>query len=205
LLNYDSSLQVQNLSGSSTTFQIRYYRLGESEPVTLDRTVGAHCSMNLWHPTKLPADYLGSAVVEVTSGGPVAAMAQYDHFNTSQSRYGVDQYEGVTAGTRNDVLPHVQRSSPWTWTGIMAQNMGDSAADLTLDFYHQSGSSAGSATQDDVDPETGALYWSGIPNFSGSAVVSSSPALPVGLMVDFDRLGRSWTDKDGMMGYGAVR
>jgi hypothetical protein len=71
--------------------------------------------------------------------------------------------------------------------------------------YHQSGSSAGSATKDDVDPETGELYYSEISSFSGSAVASSSPALPLVLIVNFDRLGGSWTNKDGMMGYGAVR
>ena len=206
--NYDSSLQVQNARNSTTTFRIKYYRLGESSPVlTLNNlTVGAYRAMNFWHPTGLPVDFLGSAVVEVISGGPVVAMAQYDLFDTAQSRYGVNQYEGVTAGTRSEFLPHVQGSSPWDWTGIPAQNMGDSTTAVTLRFYQESGAQYGDPeTKTNVYPESAVLYWSEIPAISGSAVTSSSPVEPIALMVNFDRSSGTWTNRDRMMGYGAVR
>jgi hypothetical protein len=205
--NYDSGFQVQNARNGNTTFTLKYYRPGQSQPVlSLTQTVGAYHSFNFWRPQGLPPDYLGSAVVEVTSGGPVVVVGQYDKVNNAQSRYGMNQYEGVTAGTWSEILPYVQWSSPWTWTGIMAQNMGSSATNVTLTFYNQDGAWAGSATEPGILPRTAPVFWQEISGFLGSAVASSDPGQPLGLVVNLDRLeATNWTNKDGLMGYSAVR
>lgn len=205
--NYDSGFQVQNARNGDTTFTLKYYRPGQSQPVlSLTQTVGAYHSFNFWRPQGLPPDYLGSAVVEVTSGGPVVVVGQYDKVNNAQSRYGMNQYEGVTAGTWSEILPYVQWSSPWTWTGIMAQNMGSSATDIFLAFYDPNGAWAGLSTEPGVLPRTSPVFWQEIAGFLGSAAASSNPALPLGLVVNLDRLeAADWTNKDGLMGYSAVR
>lgn len=179
-----------------------------TEPATLALTPIPPPTETPW-PTETPVAVTPTLTPHVTST-PIPAFqmrGKWRRFTTADGLCtNMTQYEGVTEGTRSDVLPRVQRTSPWTWTGILAQNMGGSMTDITLRFYYQSGTSAGSTTKYNVYPETPVLYWAEIPTISGSAVASSSPAMPVGLMVNFDRLGYgSWTNRDGMMGYGAVR
>jgi hypothetical protein len=202
---YDSSPQVQNASGSTTIFRIKFYDLQGNLKLTLNnQTVGPYRALNYWRPAGLPANYLGGAVAEVTSGGPLVAMAQYDRIDTANSRYGVMQYEAVTQATQMNVLARMQKSYPWTYTGINAQNMGSSATTITLNFYYQSGNGAGSATRSNVSPNVAVNYWSDIPSINGSAV--SNSAMPVALMVNLDRLGDvTWVNRDGLMGYGAVK
>jgi len=200
---YDSGLQVQNLSSGSTTFQIKYYQAGTSQPIlTIPWTFSGYVAKNFWRPTGLPANYLGGAVVEVTAGGPVAAMGQYDRFSSSVSRYGISQYEALIAATQSSAMPHVWRSSPWNYTGIQAQNMGSSTANLTVNFYEASGGSAGSATKTNIPADGWVNFWSEIPAINGSAVGANSP---FALQVNFDRLDVPFGAKDGMMGYSAVK
>jgi hypothetical protein len=210
---YDSSPQVQNASNGTTTIQVKFYRNGESQPtLTSSYTLGAYKAQNLWHPPGLPDQFLGSAVAEVVSGGPIVAMAQYDRFDTGSNRYGVNQYEGVTAATQSAYMAHIDKTSPWTWTGIQAQNMGGVSSSITLNYYQSSGSGAGSAWKT-APAQSAVNFWSTttqppeIPGtLNGSGVASANPVVPMALQVNFDRLGDTgWQNKDGLMGYAAVR
>lgn len=212
---YDSSLQVQNASGSNTTFRIKYYPLNSGTPtLTLDTTVSAYRSANFWRPTGMSAGFFGSATVEVVSGGPLAVMAQYDRFDTANSRYGVTQYEGVSALNSSLGMAHIQKASPWTYTGIQAQNMNNSAANIQLYYFNTDGTSttpASSVTKSNVPANAAVNFWwtTGSPpeipgGLNGSGLGGASN---LALMVSFDRMGGdpTWQNKDGMMGYAAVK
>lgn len=209
---YDSSLQVQNASGSSTTFRLKYYSLNSGTPtLTLDKTVGPYRSANFWRPAGMPTGFFGSATVEVLSGGPLAVMAQYDRFDVANNRYGVTQYEGVSALNSSLGMAHIQKTSPWTYTGIQAQNMNSSPVSVQLHYFNPNGSSAGtSATKPNVPVNAAVNFWwtTGSPpeipgGLNGSGV--GSPA-NLALLVSFDRSGDpAYQNKDGMMGYAAVK
>jgi len=207
---YDSSLQVQNASSNTTTFRIRFYNIDPTEPtVTLDnQSLGPYRSANYWRPPDMTDGFLGSATVEVLSGGPLAVMAQYDRFDTVNNRYGVNQYEGVSSLNSSLGMAHIQKTSPWTFTGIQAQNMNSNSVNIQLHYFQTAGGSAGSSVvKSNVSANRATNFWATpgeIPtDFNGSAL---GGVANLALLVNFDRLGdTSWQNKDGMMGYAVVK
>ncbi|MGB5052131.1 MAG: hypothetical protein WBO46_24495 [Caldilineaceae bacterium] len=210
---YDSSVQVQNASSGSTTFRVRFYPLHSgTASITQDITLGPYRSANFWRPTGMPTGFFGSATVQALyGGGPLSVMAQYDRFDTTNNRYGVTQYEGVSSLNAGTGMAHIQKSWPWTYTGIQAQNRNSNSANIQLHYFDTYGNSAGSSvTKSNVPTNAAVNFWStsGTPpeipsglNGSGISGVSN-----VALQVNFDRLGDpTYQNKDGMMGYAAVK
>ena len=207
---YDSSLQVQNTSASGTSFTISYYWLNQLNPAfTVNATVGPYRSANFWRPAGMPVNFFGSAKVE--SNSPLAVMAQYDRFDMGSSRYGVTQYEGVSSLNAATAMAHIQKEALytplWTYTGIQAQNRNASSVNIQLHYFNTDGTSAGSSVIKSNVPANAAVnFWATpaeIPVFNGSGI---SGVGNLALLVNFDRLGDpGWQNKDGMMGYAAVK
>jgi hypothetical protein len=170
----------------------------------LGATVGAYRSMNFWRPPDCGTGYLGGAVIEVLSGGPVAAMAGYDRFDLANNRYGATHYEGITLATRRETLPHVWKSSPWTYTGIPAQNASGRVVDLKLQFYDANGGPyGGEVSHANIPVEGWTIFYTDVPSIEGSAANLQGLAA---LMVNFDRCSQAgFTFRDCMMGYSAVK
>lgn len=201
---YDSGFQIQNISSSPKTVTVRFYKEGDPNPQgsAVNLTIGAYQSANVWRPSGLPQLY-GSAIAEVSGGGnDIVAVAQYEDTRISQSKYGLTLYEAISDSNRSPVLPRFRRSSPWNWTGIMAQNMSTATNGVTLGFYSTTGSLHTSQAKSGVLSRTSTLFFNEIPAIEGSAQVTSTPAF--GLMVNLSRQD-VYTNQDNMMGYGVVK
>ena len=205
---YDSSIQVQNASAGTTTFRIKYYDMTQEAAVYTTPTyvLTAYRAMNFWRPPGL-SNYLGSAVVEVVSGGPVVAFAQYDRYNANTSRYGVNQYEGVTGATQMNVLAYLLKDGTWTHTGIQAQNMQESNTSIRLHYYSGGGNEVNPPSPFKFAyPGHAVNYWGAeIVNVTGSAIAETTTGANVALMINVERADSGWVDRDGMFGYGATR
>jgi hypothetical protein len=42
-------------------------------------------------------------------------------------------------------MAHVQKTSPWTYTGLQAQNLGTGTVAVTMDYYNSSGGASPSS------------------------------------------------------------
>jgi hypothetical protein len=201
---YDSGFQIQNISSSPKTVTVRFYKEGDPNPQgsAVNLNIGAYQSANVWRPSGLPQLY-GSAIAEVSGGGnDIVAVAQYEDTRISQSKYGLTLYEAVSNNNRSLVVPRFRRTSPWDWTGVIAQNMSGATNGVTLAFYNMSGSLNTSQSKSGVLNRTSTLFFNEIPTIDGSAQVAST--YPFGLMVNVSRRDL-YTNQDIMMGYSAVK
>ena len=201
--NYDTGMQVQNVSSGESRFQVKYYdAAGTLVYNTGSLTVAGYRSRNLWRPSSLSSGFLGSAVAEVISGGPLVALGQYDYAKGSDNSYATMQYEAITTATRRAAAPRTDDTPPWGWTGIQAQNMGPGTLPtLRLDFYNSSGGSEEFAFKLYVAPYSSVNFFNELSSVRKSANATSSD---VGYLVNRAQENNP-SGKDFMMGYSVVK
>jgi hypothetical protein len=105
---WNTSVNVQNLSASSTNITIRYYRPDGTNPVTKTDTIPAFQSRSYYSPSQgLPGDFtIGSA--KISSDQPVAVVV-----NQSTPTRGLS-YSGVLMGSDSIVIPELLNDGWWT-------------------------------------------------------------------------------------------
>lgn len=162
---FNTALTVQNLGASTTQVRVTY-----SNGATNTQNIAGSSSQLFYTPNEgLPAGWLGSAKVEVLSGGPIVALV-----NESSTANRAASYNGFNQGTTTANAPIVLKTYYGYSTSITCQNVGGSAANITVNY-----SNGASETLNNIPANGTALFFqpntAGLPSsFNGSAIINSA-------------------------------
>jgi hypothetical protein len=193
---FNTFFSVQNAGGSDANITVTYtpngtgFGVAASETATLhagqskifDQTTGTATKNCSTMQDPVSHKFIGS--VTVTSTQPVVAAGYSLNTTTYQSLSG---YGGFAAGSTTVTLPLVMANNSGYWTGIQVQNVGSSAADVTI-TYGPNGGGSYAPTNDTCTAlapgqsctvlQSGGAKWTNVtPNdhkFLGSATVTST-------------------------------
>jgi hypothetical protein len=122
-----TSVQVQNVSTASTDVTIHYSN-GYSETQTL-ATEGASYLFTQGNEDNLPDAWIGSAVIESSSGNIVAVVNQQNSTTNKAS-----SYNAFSGGATSYVGPNVMKAFYGFNTSVQVQNVGSTPATCRATF-----------------------------------------------------------------------
>lgn len=182
---FDTWFAVQNAGTAAAPVQVVFTpgpgaNDGTAHTVTsADIAPGASLVFDQSTLTELGDRFVGSA--QITSAQPVAVVVNQVGKNASVSRTQLT-YSGFAAGSTEAVLPLVQQANSGFNTGIAIQNVGSSAADVTVTFGANTVGTDVLAVQEYDLPAGGGATYLTLPNgprYVGSAVVTSNQPIVV--------------------------
>jgi hypothetical protein len=199
---------VQNAGGADTTVTVSY-----SDQPTCDEQAlikpGAAATFDQATNTCLPVGYVGAATVTAGAGGSIVASG------IQNAPAGLFAYNGFTSGSQNPVMPLVAANNYGFHTGIMIQNQGNTATDVTLSYTPVNAQSGTACTETKTVQPGGAeifmLYALSLNQpttsdctrgsfFNGSAVVTgntaSQPLVGVVNQTNFSTKGSAYNSFD---------
>lgn len=196
---WNSTLQVQNLSGSTANVAVDYYGYGGSYVCRDSRTILArrHGAIDHGDSGTCMADKgitLFSA--RISSDQPVTAVVNQDH----PSGY-FFSYNTVPAGQTNLVIPFLRddRSNNWSADILIQNTTGYDNVPVTVSLYDEAGHLAGTIPCPLSAYGSCELYGQFPGGFRGSAeIVAGQPVAAIANMFNANQSG------DGAMGYNAV-
>lgn len=175
---YVTSLNVQNLSASSTVVTVTY-----GTGLSRSSTVNGNSTWVLYTPneTGLPNGTLTSAKIQ-SSGAPIVALV-----NEQNSAQRAASYTGFASGTTTVRTPIIMKRYYNYNTSVACQNIGSASTNITINYSNGASSSANNVLQNGM-----ALFYQpnevGIANgFNGSATITSSGGVPIVCVVNEDQ------------------
>jgi hypothetical protein len=133
---FSSGITLQNPNPSSVSAHIAYYPSGVTSPVTeQDVTIAANSALPIYLPSVagMPANFNGTAVIEVTAGGPIMGIANHDHDppGPAASYNLVSEDEAATTL----YLPQVVRAFYGFESGWQLYNIGPEDVTIEVKYY----------------------------------------------------------------------
>jgi len=174
---WSTGIQVLNTGTAPAQVTVSYSRpAGVPAPVQEVVAIPAHGSATLYQPANanLPDEYVGSATLTATSGGPLVAVVNQARADSSL----VMTYPAApSGGTVVDVPLLAKDYGGWT-AGLRVQNLAGDTADVSVIYYDQTGRPLYTA-QNTLAPGDGTTYTpASIPalpwGFQGAATVTSN-------------------------------
>ncbi|HSR32344.1 MAG TPA: hypothetical protein VLY63_17415 [Anaerolineae bacterium] len=175
---FSTGITLQNPNSSSSTATVKYYATGATTPVaTQNVTVAANSALPIYIPSVagIPANFNGTAVIEVTNGVTIMGIANHDHVpaGPAASYNLVPESKAAT----QVFMPQVVRAYYGFESGWQVFNLGPDAVTVTATYYNADGSVRGSATHSVAANAAFSLYLGGAggsilgTNFNGGGVL----------------------------------
>jgi len=195
-VNTTTEFAVQNTTGAPADISIAYYdRLGNPMGTVPD-TLEAYSSE--YYKTSdvsliTESSWSGSAIVTTTGANIVAAVVDY-RTDDAGAYNGILESQGDTMV----YLPAIYRYFGPNTSGFIVQNLGGSAATISADYYDRLGNFVKTVSSPSlVNPNTAwarnQMYDSDLgTGWSGSVVVTSTPAVPLAGVVSVQRTDGSF-------------
>jgi hypothetical protein len=180
---WDAGLMLQNPNGIANTINIDFYNQAPGGwCCSGSYNVGADSVLAIF-PLPVPSYFVGSGRANSTSG--LLFMSIVNQIK-SGSNYNAMSFSAVSGGTNAAAVPLVLNDyddwlgrNDWV-TGISVQNLGASAASVTVSYYGSNGALAGTSSLSVPTYSTGIFYPPATPtNFFGSAWVSANQPIAV--------------------------
>jgi subtilisin family serine protease len=174
---WSTGIQVLNTGAAPAQVSVSYSRpAGVPGPVQEAVAVPPHGSVTLYQPANpaLPDDYVGSATLTASSGGPLVAVVNQARADSDL----VMAYPAAPSGGAVVDVPLLTKDyGGWT-AGLRVQNLAADPADVSVIYYDQTGRPVYSA-QTSLAPGDGTTYSpASIPalpwGFQGTATVTSN-------------------------------
>ena len=129
---WSSGIQVQNLGTETATVRVTYTTRSAAEPLALSvLSIPPFASGTLYQPAdpRLPADWVGSAVIESLDGQPIAAIVNEVNVDGPAM-----SYVGVTRPSARIFAPLLFKNAGGWSTGLQVQNTSSREANLVATF-----------------------------------------------------------------------
>ena len=174
---WSTGLQVQNTGAAPAQVSVSYSRpSGVPAPVQEAVTIPARGSVTLYQPANaaLPDEYVGSATLTATVGGPLVAIVNQARLDGNL----LMSYPAAASGGAVVDIPLITKDyGGWT-TGLRVQNVAADTADVSVIYYDQTGRPLYTA-QNVLAPGDGTTYTpasiTALPwGFQGTATVTSN-------------------------------
>lgn len=180
-----SLVSIQNVESNSIQATLKVFPTGSTTPAFQDTyTIPAQSAKLVASDEMgLPSGFSGSATVE-TAGGMVVAAAQ----ETDSSGRGAKAFEGVAGGSETIYMASMMCEAFGGQTTFYAvQNVGESTANVEIDFYDTEGTkvhtatgiSIGQANKESVNPCMYTGDAASLQGINGSAVIRSTNSVPL--------------------------
>jgi len=175
-----SGIAVYNTSGNQTYVTVSYYDSNSSNTYSSGAWLPAYATMSFYDPPGLPDGFLGSAIVSASR--PLVSTVH----EAGSGRYKATN--AFLAGGNALFVPELNTTTGYG-SGISVQNVGSSATNVTVHYYHSNGTSAGTSGPYPVGAgKTRILsnYNGGIPSgLYGSARIESTNGVPLVSIVHY--------------------
>lgn len=191
-VGYQTGVQIQNLSGTSTNVTLSYMPAQAGKACTETQTIAAGqsatfalypfagVSKSFITTTCVKEKFIGSAKVTANSGNSdlVAVVNQFK--SASGEAYGAFDPNTATAGVVMPLIMDRRGNAGQYWTGISIMNVGTSAVDITCTFTNTSYTVTQTVQPDAslVDLQQGKIA----SNYAGSGTCTTSSGKIVGIV-----------------------
>ena len=177
-----SAIMLYNMGTMGATYLAALYPQSENAPYTTSDLIapGTVSTLLVNSIPGVPADFQGSAIIVAD---PLVVALVYNEWEASSPTTATG-YGAVNANEADTsfYVPYVRKSFDGYVTAINVQNVGSSSDDVTVTYYNQDGSSAGSETEQ-ISPNRAHAFDQAISSlpaaFSGSAIVTSDAPIAV--------------------------
>lgn len=184
---WSSGIQVQNLGTTVTTVRVTYTTRSAPAPLAVSNLViPPFASRTLYQPSdeRIPADWVGSALIESTDGQPLAAIV-----NQVNGEGPGMSYVGVARPSARLFAPLLFKNAGGWNTGLQIQNASSRDASLEASFTDNSGESTTWTETVRVGPGGSATFYQPanpqLPQpFIGSGTVASDAGQPLSGVVN---------------------
>jgi thermitase len=184
---WNTGIQVQNLGADAAQLLITYRpSQGQSPPVSERATMPPGMSRTFYQPSSdvLPNGFVGSAVLVVENGQPLAGLVNEVNYDRNIS----STYQLLSGGQSSLYMPLLLRDAERMTSGIQVQNSGPSPATVTITYRSASGVRLAVQT-DTIEPGAARGYIQtgvqGLPEgFTGTAVITSEGGQPLAAIVN---------------------
>jgi hypothetical protein len=203
----NASFAIKNLGTSSAYVRIAFRpRVGEGHTYSCNDYRWISTSFAAWLPAypgpcNFPTGWTGSATATSLNYQPLAGVVHQDQTGSYQA----GGYSALVEGSTEVVLPYMPRGYQG-WDGSFAvQNMGSSAASVTVTYYRQNGTTAYTGGPYSIPAGTSqAWYLPNIPQLSNDlySAVARSNGQPICAMANVHDHGLS--GGDDMVSYNGI-
>ncbi|MCO6452343.1 MAG: hypothetical protein J5I90_16310 [Caldilineales bacterium] len=206
-----SAVNVQNLSGNTANVELDFVPRDNADPgVTLNTTIppraaigantrnGGSFPASAFDPLNSVEDWSGAVKITVDQDAAGTVITQWDRGGLLEA--GIYTLANEAGGATKIFTPNVKRINPGTWqkwSAVIVQNLGGSAADVTVAFYNRSGTkvlefandsigvgaSLGYNTRNGGDKPASAFDPLGT-SFEGHVVVTSNNGQPLAVVLN---------------------
>jgi len=202
-----SALNVQNLSNATANVTIVFTPRNPASPsLTINTTIppnsakgvntrtGGDVPATTFDPLNVDNAWDGTATI--TSDQPIVAtvITQWDRAGSFEGA--IYSAPNANQGAQKIFVPNVKRivsGTTWQkWSAVIVQNLGSSAADVTVTFYNRSGTSLLTLNRSiapgagvGLNTRTGGATFNPLGNaFEGHAVVTSNNGQPLAVVLN---------------------
>jgi hypothetical protein len=187
---WNTGLQVQNVGNLATNVTVTYQSSdGRGGPWMERTTVEAGGSATFYQPAnaELPDGFVGSATITSTNNQPLVGIVNEVHTGRGVAM----TYRALSDSAPSLVMPYMARNDGGWNTGLQVQNMGSEATTVYVLLQDDAGVLVQRASAP-VPPGASRTFYlpaiEGLPEgWRGSAAVMSSPAQPLGAIVNETR------------------
>jgi hypothetical protein len=187
---WNTGLQVQNVGNLATNVTVTYQSSdGRGGPWMERTTVEAGGSVTYYQPAnaELPDGFVGSATITSTNNQPLVGIVNEVHTGRGVAM----TYRALSDSAPSLVMPYMARNDGGWNTGLQVQNMGSETTTVYVLLQDEAGVLVQRASAP-VPPGASRTFYlpalEGLPEgWRGSAAVMSSPAQPLGAIVNETR------------------
>lgn len=177
--NYSTGIRIQNISTSQANITLTYYDSSTTNTHPSNPPpIPANGSITLWEDTALPTNFIGTA--RITSAGGQALVAQI-----TEEGLGTAPKMGSSAAKQGSLTVYAPRvCNPCNLggvsftTGIRVQNVSGSTANITIQYYTNTGGFISSETINGLSAYR-AQNAASIPSTASSAVITANQNIVV--------------------------
>lgn len=189
---WDTGLQLQNLSQTTTHARVSFFTQGETVPLAVSvAQLGPLAPLAIYQPTdrRIPNDWVGSALIESLDNQPLGAVVN----ELSDDGLGM-AYTGVGAPAETLTIPLVYKNAADWASGIQVQNAGNGPATVTVSYTPLGGTRTVAVDRATIVPGTATTFYQGanpdLPDgFVGSATVTSLESQPLAAVANAVKQG----------------
>ncbi len=189
---WDTGLQLQNLAQSTAHARISFYTQGETTPLAVSvAQMPPHAPLAIYQPgdRRIPADWVGSAVIESLDNQPIAAIVN----ELSDDGLGM-AYAGVGVPSETLTVPLVYKNASDWASGLQVQNAGNAPATVTVSYTPLESTRVVAVDRATLSPGSATTFYQAanpdLPDgFVGSAIITSAEGQPLAALVNAVKQG----------------